>query len=389
MVLLQSPLLYVLGGGFLAYVLYTRITLYLARKRMMKEYGCEPCPHVYNTDNIIGLNVIRETVNNANNRCALRGARDRFINQKTNTFHTRTTRAPMIATIEPENIKTILSLKFNDYGFGNRSEAFTPLLGDGIFNNDGEKWSRSRHLLRPNFVREQVADLESLERHFQIFLKHIPRDGRVVDLQPLFFKLTIDTATEFLFNHSTNSLRSIGEESENNDDAIFARAFNYAQSDILTRFRWAFLDFLRPNKEGKEAIRICHEYVEKFVDEAIRWRRERETEKPQAETEDDDTRYVFIRELAKQTDDKVRIRSELINILLAGRDTTASLLSNTFFELAKRPDVWAKLKAEVNMLEGKLPSYQQLKNMKYLKWCFNECKDPFALRVSSLDDLIH
>ena len=41
------------------------------------------------------------------------------------------------------------------------------------------------------------------------------------------------------------------------------------------------------------------------------------------------------------------MRDQLLNIMIAGRDTTAGLMSFIFFELAKRPDVWAKLKAEI------------------------------------------
>lgn len=83
-------------------------------------------------------------------------------------------------------------------------------------------------------------------------------------------------------------------------------------------------------------------------------------------------RYLFIDELVRQTDDRYRIRSELLNILLAGRDTTASLLSNVWWTLSKRPDVWAKLREEVDALGGERPTWEQLKDMKYLKAVLNE-----------------
>src|ERR1700761_1221797 len=83
-------------------------------------------------------------------------------------------------------------------------------------------------------------------------------------------------------------------------------------------------------------------------------------------------RYVFLNELLKQTDDKIQVRSELLNILLAGRDTTASLLSNVWFELSRRPEIWAKLREEVDALNGKKPTYQQVKDMKYLRAILNE-----------------
>jgi cytochrome P450 len=353
---------------------------------MIKEHGCKPCPHYFNKDPILGLDVLRANLRNSRNHKVLHSNIERHQRFGANTFHSRIIYLPVIATCEPENIKTILSLKFKDYSFGNRKKAFAPLLGDGIFNSDGERWANSRHLLRPNFAREQVADLDSLERHFKLMLKYIPKDGTTVDLQELFFSMTMDTATEFLFNHSTNSLKMMGQDNESNEDTIFAKAFNYAQADVITRIRFGpFYRFKRSTaRKGNEAIRICHAYVDKWVDDAVAWReQQQQQEKLENGTaagskgkQGGEERYVFIHELAKQTSDKKRIRDELINILLAGRDTTASLLSNMFFEIAKRPEIWQKLRDEVASLQGRMPTYEELRGMKYVKWCLNECELP-------------
>lgn len=83
-------------------------------------------------------------------------------------------------------------------------------------------------------------------------------------------------------------------------------------------------------------------------------------------------RYVFLHELLCQTTDKIKIRAELLNILLAGRDTTAAVLSNVWFELSKRPAVWKRLRQEVDALEGEILSFEQLKDMKYLRAILNE-----------------
>jgi cytochrome P450 len=58
--------------------------------------------------------------------------------------------------------------------------------------------------------------------------------------------------------------------------------------------------------------------------------------------------------------------------LLAGRDTTASLLTNLWFVLAKRPDVWARLQADVAQLGGEKPTFEQLRDLKYLRALMNE-----------------
>jgi cytochrome P450 len=366
----HSPILFIAAGALISYFLYTRITLYLIRQRIIRENGCKACPNVFNKDPILGLDVLKVMKYNSENHIVLEENKKRF-QRLGNTFHSRIITLPLIATCEPENIKTILSLKFKDYSFGNRHTAFTPLLGHGIFNADGERWANSRHLLRPNFARDQVADLEAFERHFKLMLKHIPRDGQTIDLQDLFFKLTIDTATEFLFNHSTNTLRMVGQDDGSNEDVIFSKAFNYAQDDITVRLRYGIFDRFRKHTKSDEAIRICHTYVDKFVDSALQFRAQMDEEK---HTGSKDEKYYFIQEVVKQTTDKKRIRDELINILLAGRDTTASLLSNMFFQFAKQPKIYAKLRDEVASLEGQTPTYEELRGLKYLKWCLNECK---------------
>jgi cytochrome P450 len=367
----QSPVVFIAAGALVAYFLYTRINLYLARQRIIKENGCKPCKSVFNKDPVFGIDVIKVMTQNSKKHVVLQENKKRF-EEYGNTFWTRAVTLPIIATCEPENVKTILSLKFKDYSFGNRQTAFSPLLGHGIFNADGERWTNSRHLLRPNFARDQVADIDAFERHFKLMLKHIPRDGKTVDLQELFFCLTIDTATEFLFNHSTNTLRMVGQEDANNEDVIFGKAFNFAQDDIATRLRYGIFDRFMENKKGEEAITICHRYIERFVDDALNFRKQLDEEKKTGDAKDE--KYYFIQEVAKQTTDRKRIRDELINILLAGRDTTASLLSNMFFQFSKHPEIYAKLREEVASLDGRTPTYEELRNLKYLKWCLNECK---------------
>jgi Cytochrome P450 len=83
-------------------------------------------------------------------------------------------------------------------------------------------------------------------------------------------------------------------------------------------------------------------------------------------------RYLFLQELASQTTDKKRIRAEAISVLFASRDSTAALLTNVWFELSKRPDIWARLSQEIATLNGSKPTYEELKNLKYLRAVLNE-----------------
>ena len=87
-------------------------------------------------------------------------------------------------------------------------------------------------------------------------------------------------------------------------------------------------------------------------------------------------RYILLQELATQTSDKIRIRTELLNMLLAGRDTTASLLSNAWWSISKEPRIWECLQKEVQSHPTPLgedrPLFEELKDLKYLRAVLNE-----------------
>ena len=61
-------------------------------------------------------------------------------------------------------------------------------------------------MLRPSFVRTQIGDVEMFEKHVKHLIQAIPKDGSTVGLEALFFRLSLDVATDLLFGESTNTL---------------------------------------------------------------------------------------------------------------------------------------------------------------------------------------
>lgn len=47
-------------------------------------------------------------------------------------------------------------------------------------------------MLRPNFVRSQVGDLATFERHVSHLIQSIPKDNSTVDLSDKFFRRKYD-----------------------------------------------------------------------------------------------------------------------------------------------------------------------------------------------------
>ncbi|GFN17139.1 hypothetical protein AtubIFM55763_002968 [Aspergillus tubingensis] len=334
---------------------------YLKRRQFARQHGCQPVARSFSKDPFLGLDTILGTMRTRKEHRILERGCNLF-RTLGNTFTVKELGRSAIVTIEPENIKTVLSLNFNDYSLKHRYEAMKPLLGEGIFNTDGHHWATSRALIRPSFAREQVTDLRLLEELIQDLFASLPRDGSTVDLQELFFRYTIDSATEFLFGQSVGALK------EGHSEAGFAEAFHYAQMAIPMRGMLGPLGVIFCDRKAEECNRICRDFVQRFVDEAVYTAATRkEDESPETKR-----RYIFSHELASRTSDKQRILDELMNVLLAGRDTTASLLGNMFFVLAKNPAIWAKLRAEVETLQNRPPTYEELRGLKYVQCCVNE-----------------
>lgn len=346
-----------------------RTRLFLERRRFARLHGCQPVARSYNKEPFLGLDKLPQTILAVRQHRILEQGCELF-EILGNTFTVKELHRRAILTVEPENIKTVLSLRFKDYGIGHRLEAFRPLLGEGIFDSDGDHWASSRALIRPSFNRDQVADVETLEKSIQDLFSLLPRDGKTeVDLSELFFRFTMDTATDFLFGRSVNSLTDVQSESG------FASAFHYAQNAIVTRGTLGPLTIFYRDRKADECNRLCRQTAQKFVDEAFEvaeGRRKNSGEEPI--TFQGQGRRVFSHELGFRTPDRHRALDELMNVLLAGRDTTASLLSNLFFMLAKDPCIWDRLRQEVASLEGRPPSYEQLRSFRYVHCCINECK---------------
>lgn len=132
----------------------------------------------------------------------------------------------------------------------------------------------------------------------------------------------MDVATALLFGRSVYSLRAgVDQDGENKK---FANNFNIAQEGLAKRFRLAPFHWVYNPRSFREACRSVHEFVESYIREAGVMKDELAKGK-----EEDGGATWFTRLVAQQSASKVELRDQLLNVLLAGRDTTACCLSWT------------------------------------------------------------
>ena len=105
---------------------------------------------------------------------------------------------------------------------------------------------------------------------------------------------------------------------------------------MATRFRLVDSYWMHNPKDYRENNKNVQTFIDHYVNLALR---KSAGDEKLAEEGNHKERYVFLEELATRTRDPVELRAQLLNILLAGRDTTASLLSWLFHELLRHLEV--------------------------------------------------
>lgn len=183
-------------------------------------------------------------------------------------------------------------------------------------------WKHSREILRPHFYHRHYENLDIYRPHVENLLTAIDSDAalggalNVVDLEPLFFRLTLDVTTEFLFGESVLSQRPTSSVSSHD----FEDAFDLAQSISSKRLRFQKLYWLVDGKRLRKACNTIHRFADGVINRTLAGR---------AYDANGNSKPPFLKTIAQNFPEQDILRGQAINILTAGRDSTATFLSWT------------------------------------------------------------
>ncbi|KAE8834905.1 hypothetical protein PTNB85_06238 [Pyrenophora teres f. teres] len=292
-------------------------------------------------------------------------------------------------TAEPRNVQALLATQFDDFIMGKaRRTNLKTALGRSIFAVDGKAWHRARETMRPIFSRENVSRLELLEEHVQTMMQIIETrdkglttddEGRAwsapVSLATLLPRLTMDSATELFLGQSTHSLRTLlAEQQQKNckiqhDEDSFDHAFERMLAILGTRMRLRSLYWLYGNKDLNKCIKTLHAFVDSAIDAADQARQQGSSQ----------LRYDFLESLRARCPDRIEVHEQVLGLLAAGRDTTASLTAWVFYCIVRHPKVYKKLRETIletfgphSTTVGKIITFEKLKGCTYLQHVMSE-----------------
>lgn len=269
----------------------------------------------------------------------------------------------IVVTSDPANIHHILSKNFSNYPKGTEFRKIFDILGNGIFNSDDELWEIQRKITlslmnHQNFYKLlERTTWEKIEQGLIPVLDHFV-DFQSFDLQDIFQRFTFDGICKLLLDHDPLSL------SINLPYVPCEKAFNSTMEALLYRHIlpetiWRFQKWFGIGKEknlSKAWVDFDH-----FIYSVLENLTNTETSSSKEGVNFDfDCLKTFSEAYESSSsssgklkshvfsgDLKVFLRDTILNLMLAGRDTTSTGLTWLFWLLSKNPSVEIKVRKEI------------------------------------------
>ena len=223
------------------------------------------------------------------------------------------------------------------------------LMGDGLLTIDGDFHRRSRLIMLPSFHHDQIAaSVDVMAEETTLALEELA-PGERFDLYTWTRRLALRIAMRALFG-----LDPDGATARFLDAAgLFEQALSFYASDYALRMlRGPFTPWARMQKAARSLDRLIYAEISSRRDSGERG-------------EDILSLLLDAHDEDGATLTDLQIRDEVMTLMFAGHDTTTSTVAFMFYELARHPEIVARLLAEQDAKladgpQGVLPTPAQL-----------------------------
>jgi cytochrome P450 len=219
------------------------------------------------------------------------------------------------------------------------------LMGDGLLTIDGDFHRRSRRIMLPAFHREHIAaSADAVVQETERALEQLT-PGASIDLYDWTRHLAVRVAMRALFGVDPD-----GEQARAIDAAaLFEEALSFYATEYVTRIlRGRFSPWARMQQAARKLDTLIYAEISR---RRATGERGHDILSLLLDAQDEDGNTLS----------DLQVRDEVMTLLFAGHDTTTSTVSFMFYELARHPEVLARLLAEQDsqLAEGR-PTASQL-----------------------------
>lgn len=260
----------------------------------------------------------------------------------------------------PEYAKHVLADNAANYHKGIGLVQAKRAIGDGLLTSDGPLWRKQRKMIQPVFQAKRIAQQAGViaaeaEQLVQRLQRH--QGAGPIDITQEMTGLTLGVLGRSLLDADLSAYAGVGHSFEAVQDQAMFEMVTLGMVPM-----WVPLP-------KQLRFRTAREDLEHVVEALV-------TDRLARGGDGDDVMSRLIDSTQREADPlvgKQRMRDELVTLLLAGHETTASTLSWTFFLIDKHPAVWQRLHDEaVEVLGDRPPTYQDLPHLTYTSMVIEE-----------------
>jgi cytochrome P450 len=247
----------------------------------------------------------------------------------------------------PDDVKRVLVSNHRNYTKGLGLDRVKILLGKGLMTSEGDFWKRQRYMMQPLFHRRVITEFATLidganDRFIARWEAQAAR-GEVINLTDEMSELTLEIVLRSIFG---TDLDRLAQQPGGNP------------FEVVTK---------EPGRNLQFAFKFRS--LAKLVAELVRRRRE-------GREEHFDYVGMLMNARDKDTGDAMSERAlidEVMTLVVAGHETTASALNWTWYLLAHHPQAEARLHAEIDSAPAvSAPSLAQMESLAFTQQVINE-----------------
>ncbi|GAB7045916.1 cytochrome P450 [Catenuloplanes indicus] len=259
----------------------------------------------------------------------------------------------------PDHAKHVLADNAANYHKGIGLTHARRALGDGLLTSEGALWRKQRQVIQPAFQSRRIAAQATVVADEAAGLVERLRrtGGAPVDVMEQMTALTLGVLGRTLLDADLGAFGSIGDDfAAVQDQAMFEL------ESLGTVPAWVPLP-------RQLRFRRARRSLSGIVDRLVAARADGTADR-------DDVLSRLITSARAETDPRVgrqRLRDELVTLLLAGHETTASTLSWTLHLIDDHPTVRDRLRDEARTVLGdRAPVFEDLHRLTYTAAVLNE-----------------
>lgn len=298
---------------------------------------------------------------------------------------------------DPLIAKRILKDNSKAYSKGILAEILEFVMGKGLIPADGEVWRVRRRAIVPALHKKYVAAMiglfgQATDRLCRK-LDEAASNGEDVEMESLFSRLTLDIIGKAVFNYDFDSLKVDTGIVE----AVYTVLREAEDRSVAPIPVWEipiWKDISPRQKKVNAALKVVNDTLDDLIATCKRMVDEEELQFHEEYMNEQDPSILHFLLASGDDVSSKQLRDDLMTLLIAGHETSAAVLTWTFYLLSKEPSVLAKLQNEVDAVLGdRFPTMEDMKKLKYTTRVINESlrlypQPPVLIRRSLEDDML-